>query len=331
MLAAERHESFIDFINKLFDDVSTFNQTSSGNNQGYVLNNHNASEVYNPSEDTNYSFSIYVQQETKMWDKFNRVLNLGEEWANAEGKGEWQFSTGTKVRVNFNLLDNADDLEAVLDIFEEATGEDKDALRRSFAEEGQASHFCYTVTSPSKQEYYFHQLTGGAGEPVVEDFYCDEELKNDINNALDAILESGDSPTTHNISCDEDTYDQGATLVRIRPTQKKNVLYRILLMRNGDKLVIEEWYRWGQGFIKEEDWTDAHLERDKICFDTSCGPGWELDDGITLLALLNNERDEELEDKYAESVESLEQDGWVTEKEELEIYGPYEVDRITEH
>lgn len=133
-----------------------------------------------------------------MWNKFNNVLGLGEEWANEDGVGEWIFNTNTKISVRFKSVDDRDELDGILDSFEDATDDEKRALRNSLNDEGYVSYFSFTVITPSGEEYYFNQLTGGGGEPVVEDFFCDEERQTDISSALDEILSSGESPKPNN-------------------------------------------------------------------------------------------------------------------------------------
>jgi hypothetical protein len=133
-------------------------------------------------------------QEMTMWDKFRQVLNLGDAWADEDGKGEWIFSTGSCVSVRFQTLDDMDELDGILDMFEEASEDEKEGLKDSLNQEGYVSYFQYTVTITSGEEYYFNQLTGGGGEPVVEDFYCENEQKLGIEKALDSIISLGFIP-----------------------------------------------------------------------------------------------------------------------------------------
>jgi hypothetical protein len=264
-----------------------------------------------------------------MWDKFSQVLNLGDAWADEDGKGEWTFATSTRVSVRFQTLDDMDELEGTLDVFEEASEDEKEGLKDSLNQEGYVSYFQYTVTTPSGEEYYFNQLTGGGGEPVVEDFYCEEDQRPEINDALDAVLDIGSSPTNSSTSYDENSDNDLPMLVRIKPTEKKSVCYRTLLTRDGDVLEVTEWYRWGQGFIKEDEWSDTYAEREKISVDPTCGPGCELDDQISILVLLNSQRNEEIEQEWLDgNVENFLQDGWDVEEEEVIISGPYNIDRI---
>jgi hypothetical protein len=123
-----------------------------------------------------------------MWDKFSEVLNLGDAWADEDGRGEWVFSTGTRVSVRFKMLEDMDELEIILDMFEDSTDEEKAGLRSSLNQEGYVSYFQYTVITQSEQEYIFNQLIGGGGEPVVEDFYCEEDAIKDIADSLDKII-----------------------------------------------------------------------------------------------------------------------------------------------
>lgn len=131
-----------------------------------------------------------------MWGKFNQVLNLGEEWVSEDGTGEFLFETGTNISASFEQIEDMDELEGVLDIFEDATDDEKIALKESLENEGYVSKFSFTVTTIDGEEFYFHQLTGGGGEPVVEDFYCEEELTNTIGSALDEIIKQGTAPSS---------------------------------------------------------------------------------------------------------------------------------------
>ena len=129
-----------------------------------------------------------------MWHKLSLVLDLGEDWVNEDGFGLWGFHNGTTISAEFESIDDIDYLDSVLDIFEEASSDEKEALIESLNSEGYVSKFTFTVTPSSGEEYYFNQLTGGGGEPVVEDFYCDEDLVDDIESALDEIISDGQPP-----------------------------------------------------------------------------------------------------------------------------------------
>jgi hypothetical protein len=131
-----------------------------------------------------------------MWGKFNQVLNLCEEWVSEDGTGEFLFETGTKISASFEQIEDMDELEGVLDIFEDATDDEKTALKESLENEGYVSKFSFIVTTRNGEEFYFHQLTGGGGEPVVEDFYCEEELTKTIGSALDEIIKQGTAPSS---------------------------------------------------------------------------------------------------------------------------------------
>lgn len=144
-------------------------------------------------ENNNMNITMEKKQED-MWSKFNIVLTLGDEWANDEGEGNWSFSTGTVVSVEFRMVEDLDELDEVLDIFEDSSEEEKEGLKNSLSKEGYVSYFAFTVTTPGENVYYFNQLTGGGGEPVVEDFYCEDELKAEIEQALDEIIKADEAP-----------------------------------------------------------------------------------------------------------------------------------------
>lgn len=135
-------------------------------------------------------------------------------------------------------------------------------------------------------------------------------------------------------------------LYRIRPKDKKSIeLFYDVYRENPDGSIVgwsvTELYRWGQGFVEEEDYLPYSDSR-YVIVDPNIGDGCELDDQISIDFAF----DDELTDEEKKKIEKLYCEGdeegkshsawlfdgfhnWNLEDERVTIYGPFEVDKLT--
>lgn len=130
-------------------------------------------------------------------------------------------------------------------------------------------------------------------------------------------------------------------IYRIRPKDKKSVEVFYDVYRKDEHGNIRGWsvtelYRWGQGFVENED--ELPFSDDRYhCVDPQIGWGCELDD----LCAVDFEFDESFTDEEKEEIEQLWEDGgagwlyagahdWQIEEDSTTILGPFVVDKIEE-
>ena len=132
-----------------------------------------------------------------------------------------------------------------------------------------------------------------------------------------------------------------AILYRIRPTDKKSVEVFYDVYSKDEQGNIRSWnvtetYRWGQGFVENEDELPYSDDKEHI-IDPTIGWGPELDD----LCAVWFEFDESFTDEEKAEIEQAWEDGgagwlyddehgWLVDYESITILGPYTVDKIDE-
>ena len=140
-----------------------------------------------------------------------------------------------------------------------------------------------------------------------------------------------------------------AILYRIKPTDKKSVeAFYDVYKRMPDGTIrgwnVTELYRWGQGFVENED--ELPYSDDKYhCVDPTIGWGCELDD----LCAVDFEFDDSFTDEEKAEIEEFWENGdpndedgrsgaawlydysdWEIEEDTITILGPFTVDKIDE-
>jgi hypothetical protein len=131
-------------------------------------------------------------------------------------------------------------------------------------------------------------------------------------------------------------------LYRIKPTDKKSIeAFYDVFKRMPDGTIkgwnVKETYRWGQGFVENED--ELPYSDDRYhCVDPTIGWGCELED----LCAVDFEFDDSFIDEEKAEIEQLWEDGgaswlydgehdWEVEDDSITILGPFEVDKIDEN
>jgi hypothetical protein len=130
-------------------------------------------------------------------------------------------------------------------------------------------------------------------------------------------------------------------LYRIKPTDKKSIeAFYDVFKRMPDGSIkgwsVKETYRWGQGFVENEDELPYSDDKEHIV-DSEIGWGCELED----LCAVDFEFDESFTEEEKEEIEQLWADGgagwlydsehdWQVDYDSITILGPYIVDKIDE-
>jgi hypothetical protein len=132
-----------------------------------------------------------------------------------------------------------------------------------------------------------------------------------------------------------------AILYRIKPADKKSVEAYYDVYSKDEQGNIRGWnvtelYRWGQGFVENED--ELPFKNDRYhCVDPTIGWGSELED----LCAVDFEFDESFTEEEKIEIEQLWEDGgagwlydgdhnWEVEEDTITILGPFVVDKIDE-
>jgi hypothetical protein len=130
-------------------------------------------------------------------------------------------------------------------------------------------------------------------------------------------------------------------LYRIKPADKKSVEAFYDVYSKDEQGNIRGWnvtelYRWGQGFVENED--ELPFKNDRYhCVDPTIGWGSELED----LCAVDFEFDESFTEEEKEEIEQQWEDGgagwlydgdhnWEVEEDTITILGPFTVDKIDE-
>jgi len=130
-------------------------------------------------------------------------------------------------------------------------------------------------------------------------------------------------------------------LYRIKPQDKKSVEAYYDVYSKDEQGNIRGWsvtelYRWGQGFVEDED--ELPFSDDRYhCVDPTIGWGCELED----LCAVDFEFDDSFTEEEKEEIEQLWADGgagwlydgehnWEVEEDTITILGPFTVDKIDE-
>jgi hypothetical protein len=130
-------------------------------------------------------------------------------------------------------------------------------------------------------------------------------------------------------------------LYRIKPADKKSVEAFYDVYSKDEQGNIRGWnvtelYRWGQGFVENED--ELPFKNDRYhCIDPTIGWGSELED----LCAVDFEFDESFTEEEKEEIEQQWEDGgagwlydgdhnWEVEEDTITILGPFTVDKIDE-
>jgi len=132
-----------------------------------------------------------------------------------------------------------------------------------------------------------------------------------------------------------------AILYRIKPADKKSVEAFYDVYSKDEQGNIRSWsvtelYRWGQGFVENEDELPNSDDR-YHCVDPTIGWGCELDD----LCAVDFEFDDSFTEEEKAEIEQLWEDGgagwlydgdhkWLVEEDTVTILGPFKVDKIDE-
>lgn len=133
-----------------------------------------------------------------------------------------------------------------------------------------------------------------------------------------------------------------AILYRIKPRDKKSVeAFYDVFKRMPDGTIkgwnVTELYRWGQGFVENEDEL-PYINDSYHCVDPTIGWGCELDD----LCAVDFEFDDSFTDEEKAEIEQAWEDGgagwlydgehdWQVEEDSITILGPFVVDKIDEN
>jgi hypothetical protein len=133
-----------------------------------------------------------------------------------------------------------------------------------------------------------------------------------------------------------------AILYRIRPVDKKSIEAFYDVYSKDEQGNIRSWsvtelYRWGQGFVENEDELPYSDDREHSV-DPQIGWGCELDD----LCAVDFEFDDSFTDEEKQEIEQAWEDGgagwlydgehdWEVEEDSITIYGPFAVDKIDEN
>ena len=132
-----------------------------------------------------------------------------------------------------------------------------------------------------------------------------------------------------------------AILYRIKPKDKKSIEAYYDVYSKDEQGNIRGWnvtelYRWGQGFVENED--ELPFSDDRYhCVDPTIGWGCELDD----LCAVDFEFDDSFTEEEKEQIEQSWEDGgagwlydgdhiWEVEEDIITILGPFIVDKINE-
>ena len=127
----------------------------------------------------------------------------------------------------------------------------------------------------------------------------------------------------------------------IKPLEKKSIVYHVEMFReNPDGSTswfnIDETYRWGQGFVENEDEL-PYSDDSSHCVDPTIGWGCELDDLCAVDFVFDDsftdEEKQEIEDAWEEGGAGWLYDGehdWEVEEDSITILGPFVVDKIDE-
>ena len=132
------------------------------------------------------------------------------------------------------------------------------------------------------------------------------------------------------------------TVYRIKPLEKKSIYYKAELYRSNPNgttswFNVEETYRWGQGFINEEDEINLPRQGDKQAYcDPTAGWGAELDDAVSCWFDYSND----ITDEEKEAIESMYHEGgqgwlhegdhaWELEDDYVVVLAPFQVDLCT--
>ena len=132
-----------------------------------------------------------------------------------------------------------------------------------------------------------------------------------------------------------------AILYRIKPADKKSVEVFYDVYSKDEQGNIRGWsvtelYRWGQGFVENED--ELPFSDDRYhCVDPTIGWGSELED----LCAVDFEFDDSFTEEEKAEIEQQWEDGgagwlydgdhnWQVEEDTITILGPFEVDKIDE-
>lgn len=136
------------------------------------------------------------------------------------------------------------------------------------------------------------------------------------------------------------------TLYRIKPQDKKSIeqfydVYRLLPDGGVVGWSVKELYRWGQGFVEDEE-DLPYLDSQHVLVDPNVGDGCDLEDGISIdfdfEDDITQEEREEIERCYCEGDDEGKAyaawlyDGdhdWRIEDDHIIIYGPFEVTKLT--
>ena len=133
-----------------------------------------------------------------------------------------------------------------------------------------------------------------------------------------------------------------AILYRIKPVDKKSIEAFYDVFSKDEQGNIRSWsvtemYRWGQGFVENEDEL-PHSDDREHSVDPQIGWGCELDD----LCAVDFEFDESFTEEEKAEIEEAWEDGgagwlydgdhnWQVDYDSVTIYGPFKVDKIDEN
>ena len=133
-----------------------------------------------------------------------------------------------------------------------------------------------------------------------------------------------------------------SNVYRITPLEKKSMVWQAEMYRvNEDESIswfnVEETWRWGQGFIDQEDGALPYDDVNIIYCQPQAGWGSELDDLIACYFEfsddLTEEERQEIEEAYEEGGASWLFDGdhnWLEESSEVAVVAPFKIDLCKE-
>ena len=135
------------------------------------------------------------------------------------------------------------------------------------------------------------------------------------------------------------------SLLKITPLEKKSIAYKVEMYRHNDDgttswFTIEDWYRWGHGWLDEYEDAVPYKEDTSVSCPPSAGWGSDLDDQCSCWFEFSDDIGEEEQEEIKRMYLEGDEDGrggmgwlfegdhkWQVEEDSIEVLGPYRVDR----
>lgn len=135
------------------------------------------------------------------------------------------------------------------------------------------------------------------------------------------------------------------SLLKVTPLEKKSISYNVLMCRENDDgtistFTVDDGYRWGQGWLDEEEDSIPYKEDNTVHCSPSTGWGSDLDDQCSCWFEFSDDISEEEQEHIKKCYLEGDEDNrcgmgwlfegdhkWQVEEDYIEILGPYRVDR----